>query len=94
MILLLSIICGGLPGCAGLGLAGLGLTGSGLNRAGFRKGEQWEPEVEEASTNKDWRNAPSTLRKGSDRKSTEDPIDKLLWSDEARDINRSLGGSL
>lgn len=55
--------------------------------------DQWEPDVE-ATTNSDWRSAPSNLRQGAARKSTEDPLDKLIWSDEARDINRSVGGAL
>ncbi|MFO1041540.1 MAG: hypothetical protein U0941_07110 [Planctomycetaceae bacterium] len=88
LILLLAVTCGGLSGCT---------SGFGFDRAKFAKGEQWEPDVEEepASTPpKDWRNGASNLRSPNARKSNEDPIDKLLWSDEARDINRSLGGSL
>jgi hypothetical protein len=87
LILLLAITCGGLSGCA---------SGFGFNRTKFAKGEQWETDIEEeaAAPSKDWRNSASTLRSPSNRKSNEDPIDKLLWSDESRDINRSLGGSL
>jgi hypothetical protein len=42
----------------------------------------------------DWRSSPSNLRQGNARKSSEDPLDKFIWSDEARDINRSVGGAL
>ena len=87
LILLLAVTCSGLSGCA---------SGFGFNRTKFAKGEQWEPDVEEeaAAPSKDWRKSASSLRSESNRKSNEDPIDKLLWSDESRDINRSLGGSL
>ena len=87
IILLLAIACGGLSVCA---------NGFGFNRDKFAKGEQWEPEIDEqdSPTENDRRGTPSSLRSQSSRKSNEDPIDKVIWSDQARDINRSLGGSL
>ena len=87
ILCLLAITCGGLAGCASMGM--------GKSKP-FGRNEQWEPEVTEDSKGSasDWRSAPSNLRQGSARASKEDRLDRLIWSDEARDINRSLGGSL
>lgn len=71
----------------------IGCATSGLFGRKTVAGDQWEPEVE-ASNTSDWRSAPSNLRQGRARKSSEDPLDKFIWSDEARDINRSVGGAL
>ncbi len=79
---LLALSCGAM-GCASSGLFGRKAVAS----------DQWEPEVE-ASNAADWRSSPSNLRQGKARKSSEDPLDKFIWSEEARDINRSVGGSL
>lgn len=87
IVCLCALACGLLAGCAGSGL--------GLNKKhAFGKDEQWEPDVEAAPKTADWKSAPSNLRKGKAKESSEDPIDKLIWSDTARDINRNLGGSL
>ena len=79
---------------ANLGLVGCNLAGTGSNKSKpFAKGEQWEPEVTEQKKS-DWRSEPSGLRSPKDKASNEDPLDKLIWSSEAREINRNLGGSL
>ena len=80
---LLAVACGGMAGCAS--------TGFGLKP--FSRSAQWEPEVEDAKPS-DWRSGVSNMRKDSDKASNEDRLDKLIWSDTARDINRSLGGNL
>ena len=82
ILCLIAISCG-LAGCA----SGFGLFGKS------KKSEQWEPEIVDDKPS-DWRSEPSKLRSSSSRKSSEDPLDKFIWSSEARDINRSLGGSL
>jgi hypothetical protein len=83
LLCLLAVACGGLAGCSTSGMFGKSPFAS----------EQWEPEVEDTGSN-EWKSAPSKLRKGKSKESSEDPLDKLFWSEEARDINRSLGGSL
>ena len=55
----------------------------------FAKKEQWEPDVEAASN--DWRSDAGKLGRGNRRAEKEDPLDKLLWSQDARDINRNMG---
>jgi hypothetical protein len=55
----------------------------------FAKSEQWEPDVDEPKT--DWRSDAGKLGRGNRRSEKEDPLDKLLWSDQARDINRNMG---
>ena len=77
----------------GSGMVGCVSSGLGLFKP-FGRGEQHEPEVEEETKPNDWRSAPSGMRNDKDQKSSEDPLDKLIWSSEARDINRSLGGAL
>ena len=79
----LSISLAVVSGCASLGIP-FGKT-AGISR------EQWEPEVEgeEDLAKQDWRKAPASVRKG---KFFEDPMDKFLMSEEARDIERSVGG--
>jgi len=51
--------------------------------------EQWEPEIEQ--TKADWRTDAGKIGRSNRRAETEDPLDKLLWSDEARQINRNVG---
>jgi hypothetical protein len=82
-ICLLAAISAGLTGCKS--------GGFGMNP--FGRSAQWEPEVEETKTS-EWRSGMSNMRNAKDQESTEDRLDKLIWSDTARDINRSLGGSL
>lgn len=51
--------------------------------------EQWEPDLSEPAVQtkpNDW----TPLRKSKSK--PEDPIDRWLWSDEAREINRNTGG--
>lgn len=55
----------------------------------FAKSEQWEPEVEEAKT--DWRSDAGKIGRGNRRAEKQDPLDKILWSDQAKDINRNMG---
>jgi hypothetical protein len=55
----------------------------------FAKSEQWEPDVEQPKT--DWRSDAGKLGRGNRRAEKEDPLDKILWSDQARDINRNMG---
>lgn len=74
-------------------VAGLAGCSSGLGGKLTGRSEQWEPDVEETQPT-DWRSGPSSLRSKGDRASSEDRLDKFIWSDTARDINRSLGGSL
>ncbi|MBS0202596.1 MAG: hypothetical protein JSS49_06820 [Planctomycetes bacterium] len=81
ILCLVTLACGA-AGCSSMGLG-----------KSFGKNEQWEPPVEEGIP-KPPRNSASALRAGKDQESTENAIDKLIWSDTARDINRNLGGSL
>jgi len=86
MILCLLAVTCSLSGCAS--------SGFGVSKSKpFGRDGQWEPEVDETKSS-DWRSTPSNLRKGKDRESSEDPIDKWLWSDESREISRNLGGRL
>ena len=55
----------------------------------FAKSEQWEPDVE--SPKADWRSDAGKLGRGNRRAEKEDPLDKFLWSEDARDINRNMG---
>ena len=55
----------------------------------FAKSEQWEPNADAPQT--DWRSDAGKLGRGNRRSEKEDPLDKLLWSDQARDINRNMG---
>jgi len=85
ILCLIAIACSGAVGCASM-------MGKSFNR-----NAQWEPDVEEseaAAKPPDWRSGPSSLRNSKERKSEENVVDRLIWSDQARDINRSLGGSL
>lgn len=85
-ILCLLAITSSVTGCAS--------SGFGVSKSKpFGKEGQWEPEVDETKSS-DWRSTPSSLRKGKDKESSEDPIDKWLWSDESREISRNLGGRL
>lgn len=64
-------------GCAG---------GFGMGKLA-RQNEQWEPEVaESAPPTSEW----SPLRKGKARPETW--LDRMLWSDESREIIRNTGG--
>jgi hypothetical protein len=78
-------------------LAGCASQGMGMNKSNlFGRNQQWEPEVEPeetVSTSSDWKKAPSSFRKSSGKSYSEDPIEKLISSDQAREINRSLDGS-
>lgn len=71
--------------------AGLGCSsGLGFGKSKpFAKGEQWEPETGEKKV--DWRSDAGKIGRGNRRMEKEDPIDKLLWSDQAKDINRNMG---
>jgi hypothetical protein len=84
VVVCLMIVIGGLSGC----------TSTGLFRSRPFGHEQWEPDVEEETKSSDWRSEPSQLRKskGMDKAPKENALDKLIWSDTARDINRNLGG--
>lgn len=65
-------------------------SGFGLGKMNpFAKSEQWEPDAEQPKT--DWRSDAGKLGRGNRRSEKEDPLDKLLWSDQARDINRNMG---
>ena len=65
-------------------------SGLGLGKLNpFAKSEQWEPEVDGPKT--DWRSDAGKLGRGNRRAEKEDPLDKILWSDQARDINRNMG---
>ena len=76
-----------------LSAATLGCSSSGfgfMKKAGpMGKSEQWEPNVDAPQT--DWRSDAGKLGRGNRRSEKEDPLDKLLWSDQARDINRNMG---
>jgi len=71
-----------------LGCSSPGSNFSNLNP--FQKNEQWEPDVTEKKA-KDWRSDAGSIGRGNRRSESEDPLDKLLWSDQAREINRNVG---
>lgn len=76
----------------GVALSGCAAPGLGLDKSRpFAKGEQWEPEIDQADSS-DWRSTPASLRSEKKKASRMDPVDELLWSDEARDIGRNVGG--
>ncbi len=69
-----------------------GCSSSGLNLGKskpFAKGEQWEPEVTEGSA--DWRSDAGKLGRGNRKAEKSDPLDKILWSEQAQEINRNMG---
>lgn len=74
------------------GLGAVGCSSSPLNigkSKPFAKGEQWEPDTDEPKA--DWRAEAGKLGRGNRRYEAEDPIDKLLWSEQAREINQNMG---
>ena len=80
---LLVVLSAAMSGCSS---PGFGI----LKKAGpFAKKEQWEPEVEESKS--DWRSDAGKLGRGNRKSENEDPLDKILWSEQARDINRNMG---
>ncbi len=69
---------------------GCSSSGFGLGKSkSFAKNEQWEPDVDEPKS--DWRSDAGKIGRGNRRAEGEDPLDKILWSDQARDINRNMG---
>ena len=80
---LLVILSVGSVGCSSQGFGNLKKMGP------FAKSEQWEPEVEEAKS--DWRSDAGKIGRGNRKSEAQDPLDKILWSDQARDINRNMG---
>lgn len=50
--------------------------------------KQWEPDVEAADK---WGDVGKEGRGNRKVEKNRDPIDKLLWSDQAAQINRNLG---
>ena len=79
---LLVVLSAATSGCSSSGF------GFGKSKP-FAKSEQWEPDVEEPKS--DWRSDAGKLGRGNRRAEKEDPLDKILWSDQARDINRNMG---
>lgn len=70
--------------------SGCSSSGFGIGKSKpFAKKEQWEPDVEE--TKSDWRSDAGKIGRGNRKAEAEDPLDKLLWSEEARNINRNMG---
>ncbi len=55
----------------------------------FAKSEQWEPDVDQPKS--DWRSDAGKLGRGNRRSEKQDPLDKILWSEQARDIERNMG---
>jgi len=79
---LLVVVSAATSGCSSSGL-GLGKSKP------FAKSEQWEPDVEE--TKSDWRSDAGKIGRGNRKSEAQDPLDKILWSEEARNINRNMG---
>ena len=79
---LLVVLSAATSGCSSSGL------GIGKSKP-FAKSGQWEPDVEE--TKSDWRSDAGKIGRGNRRSEAEDPLDKILWSEQARDINRNMG---
>ncbi|WLD10563.1 hypothetical protein [Planctellipticum variicoloris] len=57
-------------------------------RSVFSRDKQWEPDAGEEDK---WADVGKEARGNRRVEKNRDPIDKLLWSDEAQQINRSLG---
>lgn len=78
LVLLLAVasLMGGLAGCSTFG-----------GRSVFNRDKQWEPDVEEDK----WADVGKEARGNRRVDKNRDPIDKALWSDQARQINASLG---
>ena len=79
---LLVVLSAATSGCSSSGF------GFGKSKP-FAKSEQWEPKVEENKS--DWRSEAGKIGRGNRRSEKEDPLDKFLWSEDARDINRNMG---
>lgn len=68
-----------------LALCGLVLIGCST----FQKDGQWEPDVEKADDQ--WGDVSKEARGNRPVEKNRDPIDKMLRSDKAAEIERSLG---
>ncbi len=91
-MLLRSVALFGLFAMLLITVQGCSSSGTGLfnKKAGLMsKGDQWEPETDGPKT--DWRGDAGKIGRGNRRAEREDPLDKLLWSEQARDINRNTG---
>ena len=80
---LLVVLSATTPGCSSQGFGIFKKTGP------FAKSEQWEPDIEEPKA--DWRSDAGKIGRGNRKSEPQDPLDKVLWSDQARDINRNMG---
>jgi hypothetical protein len=77
LLLCLASLAGSLAGCSAFG-----------GRSVFNRDKQWEPELESEDK---WGDVGKEGRGNRRVEKNRDPIDKLLWSDQARQINESLG---
>ena len=82
ILALLVIVSAATSGCSSSGF------GFGKSKP-FAKNGQWEPDVEETKT--DWRSDAGKIGRGNRKSEAQDPLDKILWSEQARDINRNMG---
>jgi hypothetical protein len=65
--------------------SGCAMMDGGRNWLTGKRTDQSEPEVEDT-----WAFVGKEAR-GNRRMEQEDPLDRLLWSEKARDINRNMG---
>jgi hypothetical protein len=72
--------------CATVLLSGCAMMDSGRNWLTGKRNDQSEPDLAEDK----WAFVGKEGR-GSRRMEKEDPLDRLLWSPQARDINRNVG---
>lgn len=77
LMLCIASLAGGIAGCSTFG-----------GRSVFNRDKQWEPDVGEEDK---WADVGKEARGNRHVEKNRDPIDKLLWSDQAQQINKSLG---
>jgi hypothetical protein len=77
LMLCIASLVSGFAGCSTFG-----------GRSVFNRGQQWEPDLE---ADDKWADVGKEARGNRRVEKNRDPIDQLLWSDQAQQINRSLG---